>query len=164
MNAEKRKALIYELNAKVNEFVKEKNLFSGGCCFSAFVLAEIFQKFGIKYRTVLFQEYALANVRDFDIAINDDEDCEHVAIEVLVGGKYLIIGDYSKLSKYFEDYGVKHALCRYRGITPQMLKRAYYTNDWNPTYNTANNLPFFNEMNEIADKYMDKPLVSKKAA
>ena len=163
MNREKRRALIYELNAKVNEFVKEKNLFSGGCCYSAFVLAHIFQKFGIKYRTVLFQEWALADVNDFDVAINDD-DCSHIAIEVFVGGKYRIIGDYGKLNKYFEDYGVKHALRRYRGITPQMLKRAYYANDWNPAYNTANNLPFFNEMSRIADKYMEKPLVSKKAA
>ena len=163
MNAEKRKALIYELNAKVNEFVKEKNLFCGGCCFSAFVLAEIFQKFGIKYRTVLFQEYALANVRDFDTAINDDEDCAHVAIEVFVGGKYLIIGDYSKLSKYFEEFEVKYALCRYCGITPKMLKTAYYLNEWNPAYDTANNPQFFCEMNEIADKYMDT-LVNKKAA
>lgn len=155
--------LIYELNAKMNEFVKEKNLFSGGCCYSAFVLAQILQKFGIKYRTVLFQEWALAKERDFDTAINDD-DCAHIAIEVFVGGKYTIIGDYGTLDRYFNNHGIVHKLRRYYGITPQMLKTAYYSNDWNTIYDTANNLPFFNEMNKIADKYMGNPLMSKKSA
>ena len=155
--------LIYELNAKMNEFVKKKNLFNGGCCYSAFVLAQILQKFGIKYRTVLFQEYALANENDFEAAIND-EDCVHIAIEVFVGGKYVIIGDCSSIINFFNKFDIKHAERRYLGITPQMLKTAYYSNDWNTVYDTANNRPFFNEMNKIANKYMDKPLTSKKAA
>lgn len=155
--------LIWELNAKVNEFVKEKKLFCGGCCYSAFVLAQIFQKFGIKYRTVLFQEYALANENDFEAAIND-EDCTHVAIEVFVGGKYVIIGDCSAILNYYDTFDVEHAERRYRGITPQMLKTAYYSNSWNLAYNTANNRPFYNEMNKIAEKYMNKPLTGKKAA
>lgn len=155
--------LIYELNAKMNEFVKEKNLFSGGCCYSAFVLAQILQKFGIKYRTVLFQEYALAKESDFDVAIND-EDCVHIAIEVFVGGKYIIIGNCDTLYRYFNSNGIVHKLRRYCGITPQILKTAYYSNDWNTIYDTANNRPFFNEMNKIANKYMDNPLVSKKSA
>jgi len=153
MKHEKKRLLIWELANKVDEFVSKKDLFCGGCCFSAFVLAEILNKFGIKYRTVLFQSYDLIHEHDFEIAVNSD-DCDHVAIEVTLDGKQVIIGNYSSITDYYNIFDVKHVARRYRGITPEMLKKAYYWNSWNPLYKTENNLPFRNEMNKIADKYL----------
>ena len=153
MKHERKRLLIWELVNKVNEFVDKKDLFCGGCCFSAFVLAEILDKFGIKYRTVLFQSHGILHERDFNNAINSD-DCDHVAIEVTVDGEQIIIGDYSSITNYYDTFNVKYTARRYRGITPQMLSHAYYWNSWNPRYQTENNLPFRKEMNKIADKYL----------
>ena len=153
MKGERKRLFIWEIVNKVNEFVHEKDLFCGGCCFSAFVLAEILNKFGIKYRTVLFQSHDILHEHDFNNAINS-EDCDHVAIEVTLDGKRIIIGDYSGITNYYDTFGVEYTARRYRGITPEMLKNAYYWNSWNPRYKTENNLPFRNEMNKIADKYL----------
>ena len=153
MKHERKRLLIWELANKVNEFVYKKYLFCGGCCFSAFVLAEILDKFGIKYRTVLFQSYDLIHEHDFNNAINSN-DCDHVAIEVTLDGKQVIIGDYSDITKYYDTFHVEHVTRRYRDITPKMLKKAYYWNSWNPRYKTKNNRSFRNAMNKIADKYL----------
>jgi hypothetical protein len=42
MKAETRKIIIWSLAEKINEYVREKALFSGGCCYSAYVLSDIF--------------------------------------------------------------------------------------------------------------------------
>lgn len=152
MKGERKRLFIWEIVNKVNEFVHEKDLFCGGCCFAASVLAEILTRLGIKYRTVLFQGHELARVKDFDVAVNND-DCDHVAIEVTVGGEKVIIGDYSAIDNYYDTFDVRHSVRRYRGITPQMLRAAYYGNSWNPRYETSNNAPFREEMYKIADKY-----------
>ena len=138
MKPETRKIIIWSLENKINEYVRERSLFSGGCCYCAYILADIFTKLGIKYRTVLFQEYENADEHDFNNAINSGL-CNHVAIEVNVGSKRVIIGDCSDITRYYEKWSVKHAIRRYRGITPEMLFEAYAWNDWNEIYDTDNN-------------------------
>ena len=138
MKPETRKIIIWSLENKINEYVRERSLFSGGCCYCAYILADIFTKLGIKYRTVLFQEYENADEHDFNNAINSGL-CNHVAIEVNVGSKRVIIGDCSAITRYYERWSVKHAIRRYRDITPEMLFEAYAWNDWNEIYDTDNN-------------------------
>ena len=152
MKSEKKKILVWELANKVNEYVHERFLFSGGCCYAAYILADIFTKLGIKYRTVLWQEYENAKERNFNNAINSGLCC-HVGIEVTLGLERVIIGDYSGITRYFEHWSIEHAIRRYRGITPEMLFEAYSWNDWNETYDTDNNPFLKEELFKIAGKY-----------
>lgn len=153
MKAETRKIIIWSLAEKINEYVREKALFSGGCCYSAYVLSDIFTKLGIKYRTVLFQEYENADEHDFDNAINSGL-CSHVAIEVVVGTKRVIIGDYSAITKYYERFHVRHTIRKYKDITPEMLFEAYAWNDWNDTYDTDNNQYLRQDLYDIVNKFV----------
>ena len=153
MKAETRKIIVWSLANKVNEYVREKNLFSGGCCWCAYVLADIFTKLGIKYRAVLFQEFENADEHDFSNAINSGL-CNHVAIEVNVGKKRVIIGDYSGITRYYKFFSIKHAIRRYRDITPKMLFDAYAWNDWNDVYCTDNNRPLKMDLYEVVNKFV----------
>ena len=132
MKAETRKIIVWSLANKVNEYVREKNLFSGGCCWCAYVLADIFTKLGIKYRTVLFQEFENADEHDFSNAI----------------------GDYSGITRYYKFFSIKHAIRRYRDITPKMLFDAYAWNDWNDVYCTDNNRPLKMDLYEVVNKFV----------
>ena len=100
MKPETKKIIIWSLAEKINEYVKEKSLFKGGCCYCAYILSDIFTKLGIKYRTVLFQEDENADEHDFTLAINSGL-CNHVAIEVNVGPKRVIIGDCSDITRFY---------------------------------------------------------------
>ena len=153
MKPETRKIIIWSLANKINEYVREKALFSGGCCYSAYLLADIFTKLGIKYRTVLFQEYENADEHDFDNAINCGM-CNHVAIEVNVGPKRVIIGDYSNIIMYYERWSIKHAIRRYKDITPEMLFYAYACNEWNDTYDTDNNQYLKKDLYDIVNQFV----------
>ena len=153
MKPETRKNLVLSLTEKVDEYVRTKNLFSGGCCWCAYVLADIFTKLGIKYRAVLFQEFENADEHDFSNAINSGL-CNHVAIEVNVGKKRVIIGDYSGITRYYKFFSIKHAIRRYRDITPKMLFDAYAWNDWNDVYDTDNNRPLKMDLYEVVNKFV----------
>jgi len=153
MKPETRKIIIWSLANKINEYVREKALFSGGCCYSAYLLADIFTKLGIKYRTVLFQEYENANEHDFNNAINSGM-CSHVAIEVNVGLKRVIIGDYSGIMRWYEMWPIKHTIRRYKDITPKMLFAAYSWNEWNDTYDTANNKYLKKDLYDIVNQFV----------
>lgn len=153
MKAETRKIIIWSLANKINEYVREKALFSGGCCYCAYVLADIFTKLGIKYRTVLFQEYENADEHDFNNAINSGL-CSHVAIEVNVGLKKVIIGDYSGITRYYERWSINYAIRRYKGITPEMLFEVYAWNDWNDTYDIDNNQYLKQDLYDIVNQFV----------
>lgn len=153
MKAETRKIIIWSLAEKINEYVREKELFLGGCCYSAYVLSDIFTKLGIKYRTVLFQEYENTNEHNFDKAINSGL-CGHVAIEVNVGMKRVIIGDYGAITEYYECFDVRYRIRKYKGITPEMLFEAYTWNDWNDTYDTGNNKFLKKDLYDIVNQFV----------
>ena len=161
MEREARKKFILELNDKINEYVHEKALFCGGCCYSAYVLADIFERMGIKYDVLLFQAYNTVNERDFYNAVGGD--CDHVAIDVRMGHKHFIIGDYRKITEYYELFKVNHAIRRYKGISPSMLLQAYCFNEWNSTYDTSNDSELSRSLNNIAAKYDESVRVVRKA-
>ena len=162
MEREKRTKAILELNDKINEYVHGKLLFAGGCCYSAYLLADIFKKMGIRYKVVLFQSYETTDERDFHEAINGC--CDHVAIEVRIGSKWMTIGDYKNITDFYSKWNIKHVFRRYQGITPWQLEREYYDGCWNEMYDTANNRHLRAELYSIAYKYIGMERVFPKAA
>lgn len=153
MNANIKNA-IFEIDKAVNEYVHTKNLFRGGCCYSAYLIANALKRLGVEYKVVLFQPGENANEHEFAPAI--DGDCDHVAIEVRIGLKKLIIGDYSEIMKYYETTGSVHEIRKYDNISPRTLRDAYYRNLWNCAYDTKNNRPLSAIINGIVDKYTEE--------
>ena len=162
MEREARKNFVLDINKKVNEYVHGKGLFCGGCCYAAYILADIFERTGVKYDVLLFQAYGTVDERDFYAAVAGE--CDHVAIDVRIGRKHFVIGDYSKIMDYYDRFRVKHAIRRYKGITPKMLLNAYVWNEWNCLYDASNNSAFSRSLNKIAAKYDEGAQTLRKAA
>lgn len=150
MTTKERKAFILALNEKINEFVHKKRLFAGGCCYSAYLLADILTRMGIKYNVVLFQSNENADETYFYDAV---DGCDHVAIEVRIGAKRLIIGDYSGITDEYKVWNTRYVMRRYHEITPSMIFEAYCDNEWNWEYKTSNNPSLKKNLNRIAEKY-----------
>ena len=149
-----RQSFIQELNKKVNEYVEKHDLFDGGCCYSAYVLASALQKMGIKYRTVLFQYDDILHEKDFNNAING-RGVSHVAIEVTYNGHKECIGKCTGIYNYFAGTGEKFKIRRYDGISPELLLEGYQNNHWNPMYDTKYNRPFTKAIQKIVNKYVE---------
>lgn len=156
------KNAILEINKAINEYVHTKRLFCGGCCYSAYLIANALKRLGVKYKVVLFLPDWNANEGEFTNAVNGD--CDHVAIKVRVGRKNLIIGDYSGITRFYELIGYAPNLCEYDNISPRMLKDAYYGKSWNCSYDTTNNRPLSAVINGIVDKYTEGGGPMRKAA
>lgn len=148
MDSKTRKSFIKELNDKINEYVEKKNLFCGGCCYAAYLLAGVLEKTGIKYKVVLF-EAVNTLTKDFNQSINNGGfGVNHVAIQVRTGLFPSIIGDTSDYKRY---HGRK--IHRYDDVTPHMLFQAYLGNTWNDLYETSNNSRLRKDIGRIYAKY-----------
>ena len=152
MNTIKKLALVYELCEKINEYVHNNNLFAGGCCYAAYVLAKNLKQLGIKYKTVIYQYLDILNETNFDNAINGN-GVSHVAIEVRVGLKNYIIGDCSGIMRFFDWSGYKFKIKRYTGIYPEEIIEGYRNNEWNDIYDRHYNGPLMRDINRICNKY-----------
>lgn len=146
--------LIEMINDKINQYVHNFNLFSGGCCYSAYVIARTLRLAGIKYRTVVWQSEDILKVRSFNKAVNG-WGCAHVGIEVKYQGKWQVIGDYSGISRYFMVTGEKVNVRTYRKVEPETILEGYKNNEWNRRYNTHNNGPLSRDINKIVLKYFE---------
>ena len=156
------KNAILEINEAVNEYVHTKRLFCGGCCYSAYLIANALKRLGIEYKVVLFLSGQNADEREFANAISGD--CDHVAIKVRVGRKNLIIGDYSGIMRFYDLIGYVPELREYDDISPRTLRDAYYGKSWNPSYDTTNNRPLSAIINGIVDKHIEDGNPMRKAA
>ena len=154
MNNKMRQSFIEELNKKVNEYADKHNLFNGGCCYSAYVLASVLKKAGIKYRTVIFQYGDILHETNFNNAING-KCVSHVAIEVKYKGHMEIIGRCTGIYSYFAHTGEQFKIRKYNGISPELLLEGYQNNNWNTMYNTKYNRPFTKAIQKIANKYAE---------
>ena len=152
MDTKKKDNFISELNEMINKWVNGCCLFQGGCCFAAYGLAWYLSKLGIKYNTILFQYLDILNTKKFSTAINGDGVC-HVAIEVTYKHKKFLIGRCDGIYDFFEKYGYKYKVRRYRNITPERLLDGYMSNDWNWMWDTDNNKRLLNDIKRIAEKY-----------
>ena len=132
----------------VREYVEKKNLFAGGCCYAAYLLADVLEKTGIKYKVVLFESEKTLT-KDFNQSINNGGfGVNHVAIQVRTGLFPFIIGDTSNYKRY---HGRK--IHRYDDVTPHMLLHAYLGITWNDFYETSNNSRLRRDISRIYAKY-----------
>jgi hypothetical protein len=152
MNNIDRFTFISELNSKVNHYVNEHHLFSGGCCYTAYCLAAALKHAGIKYRTVVWQYQDILKENNFNKVING-KGVSHVGIEVTVRGEKVIIGDCSGIKEYFattyQDYRVR----KYDNVDPEELLEGYRNNKWNYLYNTSWNKYLARDIRKITTKY-----------
>ena len=153
MNTETRYQFIGELTAKINEYVEEDDLFAGGCCYAAYLLAKALQTAGIKYLTTIFQYNEILNATNFNDAING-RGVSHVAIEVRYGLKKYIIGDCTNIYTYFKFTGEKFKVMKYTDITPEEILDGYRNNEWNWTYDVHNNSILSRDINRVVAKYL----------
>ena len=147
--------IIEEMNSIINNYAHNNDLFCGGCCYSAYVLAKNLELLGIKYRVVLFQYQDILNERIFTNAINGS-GVSHVAIEVTYKHRKVMIGDCSGIYRYFNCTGEKYKIRKYSGITPSEILEGYQNNEWNCCYNKANNGPLMRDINKVAYKYVEE--------
>ena len=103
MNTIKKLALVNELCKRINEYVYNYDLFAGGCCYAAYVLAKNLKELGIEYKTVIYQYDDILNETNFNNAINGN-GVSHVAIEVRIGFRRYTIGDCSGILNFFNWY------------------------------------------------------------
>lgn len=153
MKTTERCNFIDDLTKVIDFYVKERSLFAGGCCYSAYLLAKAFRMFGIKYKTVIFQYDDILNETDFNNAING-EGVSHVAIEVRYGLKNYIIGDCTNIYRYFKCTGEKFKIRKYADITPEEILDGYMNNSWNWTYDVHNNSILSKDINRVVAKYL----------
>ena len=125
MNTIKKLELVNELCKKINEYVYKYDLFAGGCCYAAYVLAKNLKQLGIKYKTVLYQYDDILNETNFNNAING-RGVSHVAIEVEIGIMRYTIGDCSGLlyGNHLDDHR-----CRNGRLKP--YERPPHQEAWN---------------------------------
>ena len=147
--------LIEMINDKINQYVHNNRLFSGGCCYSAYVIARNLRLVGIKYRTVVWQSDEILKVRSFNKAVNGD-GCAHVGIKVKYKGKWQVIGDFSGISHYFTVTGEKVNIRTYSRVEPETILEGYRNNEWNCLYDTHNNGPLSRDINKIVLKYFEE--------
>ena len=155
MNTETRYQFIGELTAKINEYVEEDDLFAGGCCYAAYLLAKALQTAGIKYLTTIFQYNEILNATNFNDAING-RGVSHVAIEVRMGNKPTPIGSCAGIYQFFRDTEFDYNVRKYQNVTPGELLSGYINGNWNKLYNTNMNKHLAREIAEITMKYTGK--------
>ena len=153
MNTFKKYVLILELCEKINEYVYNHNLFEGGCCYAAYVLAKNLKQLGIEYKTIIYQYDDILNETNFNNAINGN-GVSHVAIEVRVGIKRYIIGDCSDIFRFFDYTGYRFKIKKYTDISPEEIIEGYKNNVWNHRYNRHLNGPLMRDINKICNKYI----------
>lgn len=147
--------IIEEMNNRINEYVWNSDLFAGGCCYAAYVLAKNLKKLGITYKTVMFQYNSILNVKNFNSAINGPDGQAHVGIEVVYKHQKMIIGDCSAIYRYFECSGEKFKVRTYADVSPEEILEGYKNGSWNWRYNVNCNGPLMRDISRIADKYME---------
>ena len=156
MNNIKKLTLVTELCKKINEYVYNYDLFAGGCCYAAYVLAKNLKQLGIEYKTIIYQYDDILNETNFNNAING-EGVSHVAIEVRIGFRRYTIGDCSSILRFFDWSGYKFKIKKYTGISPEEIIEGYRNNVWNNKYNTHHNGPLMRDINKICNKYVWNP-------
>lgn len=148
MNRKMRNSFIKELNDKITEYVSKRDLFCGGCCYAAYILAEVLSRSGIDYKVILFESSEELS-KDFNQSINNSGfGVDHIAIKVRKGIRSVIFGGLDGFRKYRRK-SIRH----YVGVTPEMILTAYWNNTWNETYQTHNNYKLKQEIFGICSKY-----------
>jgi len=154
MNIFMKNHFIEELNRVINHYACNSNLFNGGCCYSAYLLAKYLNKMGISYKTVIFQYNDILNETDFNNAING-RGVSHVAIEVTYKFKKMLIGNCEGIYNYFKNTGEEFKIRKYKNINPEEILEGYRNNDWNWKYDTHCNGPLSRDIKKVYLKFTE---------
>ena len=150
-------SLINELNRKISWYADNRKLFAGGCCYAAYLLARGFEKLGVKYTTIIYQDGPNWNTNKFRKVCYGGDGCGHVAIRVVYKHKKFEIGSRTsavdRMTAVMSHYG-KWMAREYRKVTSDDLKDMYWSNDWNETWDTDRNGVLAMEIGKIFAKYM----------
>ena len=147
--------LIEELENKINYYRDYKRLFYGGCCYSAYLLAKGFEKLGIKYTILMYQNGYNWNTNKFNRICTGD-GCGHVAICVVHKHKKMIIGmdeNYENRLIRSLDWEGRWMTREYKKANSKDLLYIYRNNDWNERWNTRFNCVLARELKSIFNKY-----------
>ena len=144
MTRKERKEFILNLDKVVKRWRNNSNLFCGGCCFSAGQIAKLLESKGIRYQVICW-----SSGDPFTMSLETivrENNCNHVAIQVSVDGKKLIIGgDFdSWYAKYIRTY---RSMCSKEIIECDLFGVKFDT--WNYRYNRKLNKRFINVLNAI---------------
>ncbi len=152
MNTANERALIMELNQKINEFCQKYNLFAGGCCYSAYLLSKCLTNLGVRHKIVIFQDHDIINETNFSKAINGD-GVAHVAIQVTYKFHKMYIGDCTGLMNWYKYTKIPYKVRKYPSVDPNELLEAYQNNSWNCCYDPCHNLTVAKAIKKIYIKY-----------
>lgn len=151
--------VVRELDEKINHYVIHDDLFQGGCCYAAYVLAENLKRLGIKYNVVIYQCYKVLNLTRFSEVIKG-EGVVHVGIEVEVDGKKEIIGGHEHVEKWLRWHKMDCNIRTYHRISPMTLLRGYNKNGhWCRRYQTENNSLLMRDISKIANEYIKTSVI-----
>ena len=144
--------LFNRIDSVINEYVKTKSLFSGGCCYAAAVIAKELSSKNIPYKVAIFQQSYALRCRTLK-SICKKNGCAHVAIVVNDNGKDRIIGNAERVEYYLNNFDKGWEMKVYDNIDWMQLESAYYGNEWNWAYNTSNNPHLSNDIKNVFNKY-----------
>lgn len=136
-SSEQKKELIKDINNIVFTHVVYHDLYHGGCCFSAGVIAQHLEEKKIPYKVICYKPSYNKDKKLQSIA--EKSECCHVTIEI--DGEQ--IGD-----EYFTDdgYGLDEIQL---DMSSQELFDVYENNAWNSHYDTSNNKVFKSDIDKV---------------
>ena len=159
LTAKEIRQVVRKLDEEINHYVDYDDLFQGGCCYAAYVLAENLKRLGIKYNVVIYQCYKVLNLTRFREVIKG-EGIAHVGIQVEVGGKKKIIGSCEDVENWIRRHKMDCTIRTYRRISPMTLLRGYNKNNyWCRRYQTSNNSQLMEDISEIANEYIKTTVI-----
>lgn len=151
MTTKERQEYILKLDKVVRRWRYKSDLFCGGCCFSAAVIASLLEKKGIGYKVICWESNWLNDGTDVkslkDIIM--DYGCGHIAIQVILNKKnYIIGGDFyhERITKVRTFSKIKSGeLSEYDSLGANNGR-------WNHRYNRSLNNRFINVLNNAVSK------------
>ena len=153
MDTESRNNFLHRLSNIIDDYADNYNLFNGGCCYAAAVIAKALETLRINYDVRLFQYNEIIQEVDFNSAINGN--CiAHVAIAVEMNEEWRTIGDCEGVYNFFEDSGYPYSVKQYKNITPEQLLEGYMENRWNSCYDTRLNKFLSKDINNLVDAFL----------
>ena len=151
MTTKERQEYILKLDKVVRRWRYKSDLYCGGCCFSASVIASLLEKKGIGYKVICWEsnwQSDSTNVKSLKDIIMD-YSCGHIAIQVILNKKkYIIGGDFyhERITKVRTFSKIKSGeLSEYDSLGAN-------NGVWNHYYNRKLNNRFINVLNNAVSK------------
>lgn len=144
MTQKEKKEFILNLDKLVTRWRYTSHLFCGGCCFAAGQIAKLLENKGIRYQVICWQS---GNPLTISLkTVVKTNNCYHVAIQVSVDGKNLIIG--GDFHSMYTTNKRTYYFMRSNSIIESDIIGAKL-NLWNHIYKRSLNNKFIYELNNL---------------